>query len=182
MENHQTAAQETAVLGGGCFWCTEGVLQGLKGVQEVTPGYSGGHVENPSYEQVCQANTGHIEVVRVRFDPALISFETLLKVFFATHDPTTLNRQGADVGPQYASAIFCQTPEQKQVAQQVMAQVEQVLGAPVVTQLLEPATFWPAETYHHDYYARNPMQGYCQFVIAPKMAKLRKEFSTLLAG
>jgi len=157
------------------------VFKSLRGVVEVTPGYSGGHVDNPSYEQVCDKDTGHIEVVRIRFDPSMIDFTTLLKVFFATHDPTTVDRQGADVGPQYASAIFCQTEEQKAVARDVIAQVEAVLDTPVATKVLDAAPFWPAEAYHHDYYARNPEQGYCQFVIAPKMAKLRKEFSGLLA-
>ena len=181
MNPSQDAHLQTAVLGGGCFWCTEGVFKSLRGVVEVTPGYSGGHVDNPSYEQVCGKDTGHIEVVRIRFDPSMIDFTTLLKVFFATHDPTTVDRQGADVGPQYASAIFCQTEEQKAVARDVIAQVEAVLDTPVATKVLDAAPFWPAEAYHHDYYARNPEQGYCQFVIAPKMAKLRKEFSGLLA-
>lgn len=180
MIHEQSSAMETAVLGGGCFWCTEGVMQGLRGVIDVVPGYSGGHVENPSYEQVCNQDTGHIEVVQVRFDPATIDYATILKVFFATHDPTTLNRQGADVGPQYASAIFVQSESQRQVAQDVMEQVEAALDAPVVTQLRDAATFWPAEPVHHNYFARNPQQGYCQFVIAPKMAKLRQEFSQLL--
>lgn len=181
MNTQQDAQFETAVLGGGCFWCTESVLQSLRGVLDVTPGYSGGHVDNPSYEQVCGMGTGHIEVVRVRFDPSIIDFATLLKVFFATHDPTTLDRQGADVGPQYASAIFCQSDAQRVVAEEVVAQVETALDTPVVTKLLDAARFWPAEAYHHDYYARNPQQGYCQFVIAPKMSKLRKEFAHMLA-
>jgi len=181
MNQSQDSNVETAVLGGGCFWCTEGVLQSLRGVLEVTPGYSGGHVDNPSYEQVCGKDTGHIEVVRVRFDPSIIDFATLLKVFFATHDPTTVDRQGADVGPQYASAIFCQSEEQRAVARDVIAQVEAALDAPVATKVLDAAPFWPAEAYHHNYYARNPQQGYCQFVIAPKMAKLRKDFAGMLA-
>lgn len=172
---------EVAILGGGCFWCTESVLQSMRGVVEVVPGYSGGHVENPTYEQVCGKDTGHIEVVRVRFDPSVIDYAGLLKVFFATHDPTTPDRQGADVGPQYASAIFYQSDTQKAVAQDVIAQIEAALSAKVVTRLLEPARFWPAESVHHDYYARNPNQGYCQFVIAPKLAKLRKEFADQLA-
>src|SRR5690554_1137155 len=128
---------ETAVLGGGCFWCTESVFLALRGVLSVTPGYSGGHVDHPSYEQVCSQTTGHIEVVRVVFDPELINFETLLRIFFATHDPTTVDRQGADTGPQYASVIFYQSPEQKTSAQQVMGEVETDIGEPVVTRLLE---------------------------------------------
>lgn len=181
MDNQQGTNVETAVLGGGCFWCTEGVFLALRGVLEVEPGYSGGHVDNPSYEQVCGKETGHIEVVRLRFDPDVIDFATILKVFFATHDPTTPDRQGADVGPQYASAIFCQSDAQKAQAQKVIAQVEDVLGEKTATKVLDAATFWPAEAYHHNYYARNPQQGYCQFVIAPKMAKLRKHFADLLA-
>ena len=180
MSSQQNSSIETAVLGGGCFWCTESVLQSLRGVLEVTPGYSGGHVDNPSYEQVCGKDTGHVEVVRVRFDPSVIDFATLLGVFFATHDPTTPDRQGADVGPQYASVIFCQTEAQKIVAREVIAQVEAVLDTAVVTKVLDAAPFWPAEAVHHNYYERNPQQGYCQFVIAPKMAKLRKEFADML--
>lgn len=180
MENLQDTNLETAVLGGGCFWCTEGVFLALQGVIEVEPGYSGGHIENPSYEQVCGKTTGHIEVVRLRFDPSVIDFSTILTVFFATHDPTTPDQQGADVGPQYASAIFCHSAEQKAKAQAVIAQVEELLGEKVVTKVLDAAQFWPAEAVHHNYYARNPQQGYCQVVIAPKMAKLRKHFAELL--
>src|SRR3546814_728443 len=176
-----TANTETAILGGGCFWCTESVFSSLKGVVDVTPGYAGGHVDSPNYKQVCLGDTGHIEVSRVRFDPRLISHETLLQVFFATHDPTTLNRQGADVGTQYASAIFCQTEQQKAAAQKVMDDVRAELGAPVVTRLLGAERFWPAEDYHRDYYANNPGQGYCRMVISPKLAKFRKPFSALLA-
>ncbi len=175
------AKLETAVLGGGCFWCTEAVLSGLKGVKLVEPGYCGGHVQNPSYEQVCNKDTGHIEVVRAQFDPAVISYDDLLDVFFATHDPTTLNRQGADVGPQYASAVFYQSPAQQEAALAAMARAEQALGQPVVTRLLPAQQFWPAENYHYDYYRRNPGQGYCQFVISPKMAALRSRFKSLLA-
>jgi len=181
MIDRQGDNTETAVLGGGCFWCTESVFQALKGVLEVTPGYSGGHIDNPSYEQVCSKDTGHIEVVRVLFDPSIVDFATILKVFFATHDPTTPDRQGGDVGPQYASAIFCQSEAQKAVALDVIAQVEAALDSAVVTRVLEPARFWPAESIHHDYYARNPNQGYCQFVIAPKLAKLRQDFADRLA-
>ena len=172
---------ETAILGGGCFWCTESVFLSLKGVISVTPGYSGGHVENPSYEQVCGKGTGHIEVVRVVFDPDIINFETLLQVFFATHDPSTLDRQGADVGPQYASAIFCQSEQQQATAQRVIEQVQSETGVQVVTHVLPAHTFWPAEGYHHNYYAQNPGQGYCQVVISPKLAKFRKRYADLLA-
>jgi peptide-methionine (S)-S-oxide reductase len=178
---NNTSNTETAVLGGGCFWCIEPVFLALKGVTEVTPGYCGGHVDNPSYEQVCEKNTGHIEVVQVKFDPAVIRFEVLLQVFFATHDPTTPDRQGNDVGPQYASAIFYQSEQQRVVAQELIAQVEQLLARPVVTQLRAAEHFWAAEAYHHDYYARHPGQGYCQIVIAPKLAKFRQHFAALLA-
>src|SRR5690606_14444433 len=142
---------ETAILGGGCFWCTESVFLLLKGVISVTPGYSGGHVENPSYEQVCSKTTGHVEVVRLVFDPDIIDFNTILQVFFATHDPTTLDRQGADAGPQYASVIFYQSALQQDIAQQLIGQVQEELGVPVVTHLLPAQKFWPAETYHHNY-------------------------------
>lgn len=171
---------EIAILGGGCFWCTEAVFKNVRGVASVTPGYAGGHLDNPDYESVCSGDTGHIEVVKVEFDAQIIDYATILGVFFATHDPTTLNRQGADVGTQYASAIFCQTPEQKRVAQHMAAQVQQAIGRPVVTQLLEPAIFWRAEAVHHDYYARNPYQGYCMAVIEPKLSKFRQRFSEWL--
>lgn len=173
---------ETIILGGGCFWCTESVFQSLQGVTEVTPGYSGGHVDNPSYEQVCSERTGHIEVVRVRFDPEVISLEQLLGVFFGTHDPTTPDRQGADVGSRYASAVFCETPQQRETVQRVLKEVERILEQPVVTKVLDAEPFWPAEDYHHNYYVNNPAQGYCQVVIAPKMATLRRHFSELLAS
>ncbi|WP_425330969.1 peptide-methionine (S)-S-oxide reductase MsrA [Allopusillimonas ginsengisoli] len=173
---------ETVMLGGGCFWCTESVFLPLRGVLQVTPGYAGGHVDNPSYEQVCGKQTGHIEVVRVEFDPNIIDLETLLQVFFATHDPTTVDRQGADVGPQYASAIFCQNAAQKETAQKVIDAVAQQLEEPVATRLLDAALFWPAEQYHHNFYARNPTQGYCQAVISPKLAKFRKRYASLLAA
>ncbi|MBF6616779.1 MAG: peptide-methionine (S)-S-oxide reductase MsrA [Candidimonas sp.] len=171
---------EIAILGGGCFWCTESVFLSVRGVSEVTSGYSGGHVENPSYEQVCAKNTGHIEVVRVVFDPAVIDYEAILEIFFGTHDPTTLDRQGGDVGPQYASAIFCQSAEQKAIAKKVIAGVEAELGEKVVTKVLDAERFWPAEQYHHDYYTRNPNQGYCQVVISPKLSKFRQRFAQYL--
>jgi len=172
---------DTIILGGGCFWCTESVFQSLAGVHRVTPGYAGGHVQNPTYERVCNERTGHIEVVRVEYDADVIDTEQLLKVFFATHDPTTVDRQGGDIGPQYASVIFYTTPEQQQSARKIMQQAEEIIGEPVVTRLEEAPEFWPAEAYHHNYYRENAQQGYCQFVIAPKLAALRQQFSELLA-
>lgn len=173
---------ETAVLGGGCFWCTEAVFQRLQGVVSVRPGYAGGPGANPSYEQVCSGRSGHVEVIEVTFDPARISFAQLLRVFFATHDPTTPDRQGNDVGPQYQSAIFCQSDAQRETARDIMAELERqdVFGAPIVTKLYDAVRFWPAEGYHHDYFNQNPAQGYCQFIIAPKVAKLRHSFAHLL--
>jgi peptide-methionine (S)-S-oxide reductase len=180
MKMDKTTGLETAVFGSGCFWCAEPVFSELRGVLDVTPGYSGGHVDNPTYEQVCSSRTGHVEVVRVRFDPAIINYETLLQVFFGTHDPTTIDRQGDDVGPQYASTVFCQSPQQKQTAERVVKEVESMVEAPVVTRLRDADRFWPAENYHNDYYTRNPNQGYCQMVISPKMAKFRRRFTELL--
>lgn len=172
----------TAVFGGGCFWCTEAIFKALAGVRSVAPGYAGGHVDQPRYEQVCDGNTGHIEVVRVEFDPVVVSFDTLLEVFFATHDPTTPNRQGNDVGPQYQSAIFCQEPDQAAVATGLIKRLDEsgTFDAPICTRVLPPAHFWPAEDYHHDYFALNPGQGYCQFVVGPKVAKFKKQFATRL--
>lgn len=183
MSEHDQATQ-TAVLGGGCFWCVEAVFTQLRGVKAVTSGYTGGHVDNPSYQQVCDGNTGHIEVARVEFDPKELSFEDLLRVFFATHDPTTPGRQGNDVGPQYESAIFAQDEGQMESAKRVIQELTQsdTFDAPIVTQLHPQAKFWPAEAYHHDYFARNPRQGYCQVVIAPKVAKFRKTFQDRLAA
>jgi len=174
---------QVAVLGGGCFWCVEAVFQGLRGVSSVQSGYAGGHVDNPSYEQVCDGNTGHIEVAKITFDPAVLSFEDLLRVFFATHDPTTPGRQGNDVGPQYESAIFAQSAEQSAAAAKIIAEVNAagIYDAPIVTQVLPDAHFWPAEDYHRDYFARHPGQGYCQFVIAPKVSKFRQQFRDRLA-
>lgn len=167
---------EMAILGGGCFWCTEAVFKNVRGVMSVTPGYAGGNVDSPDYHAVCTGETGHIEVVKVDFDPEVIDYATVLRIFFGTHDPTTLNRQGADVGTQYASAIFCRDARQLETARHVMAEVQDALGRPVVTRLLEPATFWPAEAVHHDYYARNPNQGYCMAVIEPKLATFRQRY------
>ncbi len=169
---------ETATLAGGCFWCLEAAFLELKGVARVESGYAGGRVPHPSYEQVCTGSTGHAEVVRVTFDPAVVSFGDLLQVFFTIHDPTTLNRQGADVGTQYRSAIFYESPAQEAEARRVLAEVAAsgAWGAPIVTELKPLEAFYPAEEYHRDYYRRNPNQGYCQIVIAPKVAKLRKRW------
>ena len=169
---------EQATLAGGCFWCLEAAFLELKGVERVESGYAGGHRPNPTYEQVCTGATGHAEVVQVTFDPAVLSYRDLLKVFFTIHDPTTLNRQGADVGTQYRSAIFYHSPAQKADAEAVIAEVADSGHWPgrIVTAVAPLDVFYPAEEYHRDYYQRNPNQGYCQFVIAPKVAKLRKEF------
>lgn len=173
-------ATEIATLGGGCFWCLEAVYQETKGVQSVESGYTGGHVENPTYEQVCNGTTGHAEVVRVLFDPEVISFRTILQVFFSIHDPTTLNRQGNDVGTQYRSVIYYHSPEQKETAKQVMAEVRQVWDAPIVTELTPAQPFYKAEDYHQRFFADNPEQPYCAFVVAPKVAKFRHSFAHLL--
>ena len=169
---------EVATLAGGCFWCLEAVFDQLKGVENVESGYAGGHVLNPTYRMVCTGETGHAEVVQITFDPSAISFKELLQVFFTIHDPTTLNRQGADVGTQYRSAIFYHTPEQKDVAEEVIAEMvaAKVWDDPIVTEITRITDFYPAEEYHRDYYLRNPNQPYCQVVIAPKVAKLRKHF------
>jgi peptide-methionine (S)-S-oxide reductase len=170
--------KETAILGGGCFWCLEAVFEQLKGVDRVESGYSGGVVDAPSYEQVCRGTTGHAEVVRLTFDPHVISFEEILEVFFTVHDPTTLNRQGADVGPQYRSAIFYRGDGQKVAAEQVIEGITaaQIWDGPIVTEVTEFEAFYPAEEYHREYYRRNPGQSYCQVVIAPKVAKFRKQY------
>lgn len=168
----------TAILGGGCFWCTEAVFQELAGVSAVKSGYAGGHVSNPTYEAVCTGRTGHAEVIAVTYDPAVISYADLLRVFFATHDPTTLNRQGNDVGTQYRSTIMPANKEEEETARAVMAEIEArgVWGAPLVTKIEPLDVFYPAEDYHDDYFARNPNAGYCRVIIAPKVAKMRKEF------
>ncbi len=173
---------EKATLGGGCFWCTEAVYLELNGVIEVKPGYSGGHVKNPSYEAVCKETTGHAEVVQVTFDPEVVSFSEILEVFFIAHDPTTLNRQGNDVGTQYRSAIFYHSEKQKEIAEKViqMFQEDKVYSKPVVTEVTAFDKFYVAEDYHINYYARNKGQGYCQFVVAPKLEKFRKVFKEKL--
>ncbi|HEY8450335.1 MAG TPA: peptide-methionine (S)-S-oxide reductase MsrA [Bacillota bacterium] len=180
--DEQRPQRETATLGGGCFWCLEAVFRRLRGVDAVQSGYAGGHVPNPTYEQVCTGTTGHAEVVQITFDPHVISYRELLEVFFAIHDPTTPNRQGADVGPQYRSVIFYHSPEQKQIAEEVIADLERqrVWDAPIVTEIAPYTAFYPAEDYHRDYYERNPWQPYCQVVIAPKVAKFRKQFAAKL--
>lgn len=175
-------ATESATLGGGCFWCTEAAFLELRGVTRVMSGYAGGHVPNPTYEQVCGKRTGHAEVVQIEFDPAVLSYADLLRVFFTVHDPTTRDRQGNDVGPQYRSIVLTHSDEQARIAREVIAEIEAtgVWGAPIVTQV-EPLTeFYPAEAEHHNYFARNPWSGYCRVVIAPKVAKLRKQFADRL--
>lgn len=177
-QTNLSPTREVATLGGGCFWCLEAVFDELKGVEQVESGYSGGTVPNPSYEAVCAEITGHAEVVQITFDPQVISFKEILEVFFAVHDPTTLNRQGADVGTQYRSAIFYHTPEQQAIAEQVIQQLTaaRLWRAPIVTEVTPFTAFYRAENYHQEFFQRNPGQLYCQFVIAPKVAKLRKEF------
>jgi peptide-methionine (S)-S-oxide reductase len=169
---------EVATLGGGCFWCLEAVYDELEGVKEVVSGYSGGHVPNPTYEQVCGKQTGHAEVVQLTFDPSVISYRDILQVFFAVHDPTTPNRQGYDVGPQYRSIIFYHSPEQKALAQEVMRNLDQsgLWQNPIVTELVPFEKFYPAEEYHQKYFKRNSHQPYCVFVVGPKVAKFRKQF------
>jgi peptide-methionine (S)-S-oxide reductase len=169
---------EIATLAGGCFWCLEAVFEQLKAVDKVVSGYSGGHVPNPTYSQVCSGDTGHAEVVQITFDPAVISYKDLLNVFFTIHDPTTLNRQGGDMGTQYRSAIFYHDPAQKETAEQTIHELTKakVWPNPIVTQLLPSQVFYPAEAYHQGYYRSNAYQPYCQLVIAPKVAKLRKQF------
>lgn len=169
---------EVATLAGGCFWCLEAVFQQLRGVRKVQSGYAGGHIASPTYEEVCGGRTGHAEAVQLTFDPDVVSFRDLLDVFFTIHDPTTPDRQGADVGPQYRSMIFYHSPEQERVAREVMAELEEqgVWDAPIVTELVPFTRFYPAEEYHRDYYLRNGSQPYCRIVIAPKVAKLRSKF------
>ena len=169
---------EKAVLGGGCFWCLDAVFREVNGVTDVVSGYAGGARPNPTYEQICTGATGHAEVVQLSFDNSVISFRNLLDIFFAIHDPTTLNRQGNDRGTQYRSVIFCQDETQEAAAQEAIKALTtaQVFSAPVVTELAKAVPFYPAEDYHQNFFARNPGQGYCQVVVAPKVAKFRKEF------
>lgn len=174
----QNMQLETATLAGGCFWCLEAVYDQLKGIVDVVSGYSNGNTPNPSYEAVCSGRTGYAEVVQLKYDPNLVSFRDLLNVFFTIHDPTTLNRQGADVGTQYRSAIFYHTPEQKTIAEQTTAELAQqgMFSSRIVTEIAPVENFYAAEDHHQEYFANNPNQGYCQVVVAPKVAKFRKQY------
>ena len=171
-------AMELATLGGGCFWCVEAVYNQLIGVESAISGYMGGHVQNPSYEQVCTKTTGHAEVVNVTFDNDVISFQDVLNIFFTIHDPTTLNRQGNDRGPQYRSGIWYHSEEQRRIAEDTIKRIdaEGLYRNKIVTEVTPASTFWVAEDYHQDYFANNPTQGYCSYVIAPKVAKFRKQY------
>lgn len=171
---------ETIVLGGGCFWCTEAVFKMLKGVTSVEPGYAGGHVANPTYGQVTTGTTGHIEVIKVEYQPDVIALEEILQVFFASHDPTTPNQQGADIGPQYQTAIFYTTDRQKEKSEHYIEVLGKSYDKPIVTKVLPLETFYIAEDYHKNYYERNKSAGYCQLVIAPKVDKVQEKFGNLL--
>ena len=171
-------AVEVATLGGGCFWCTEAVFQQLKGVTKVESGYTGGFVKNPNYQMICTGASGHAEVVRcLEFDPDIVSYRDILEVFFTIHDPTTRNRQGNDVGTQYRSVIYYHSPEQETTARQVIAAMGGVWDAPIVTELSPATTFYKAEDYHQNYFRQNPEQGYCAFIVAPKVSKFRQTFA-----
>jgi len=173
---------ETATLAAGCFWCVEAIFDDLKGVEDVVSGYSGGHTENPTYQQVCSETTGHAEVVQIRFDPTVLSYKELLQVFFTVHDPTTLNRQGNDIGSSYRSAVFYHSDDQKQIAEEVIAEFTAgaIYDRPIVTEVTAFDKFWPAEDYHQEYFANNPNQPYCSAVVAPKVAKFRQKFLSRL--
>jgi peptide-methionine (S)-S-oxide reductase len=173
---------ENATLAAGCFWCVEAVFDDLVGVEDVVSGYSGGHTENPTYKEVCSETTGHAEVVQIKFDPSQLSFKELLQVFFTVHDPTTLNRQGGDIGTSYRSAIFYHSDEQKRIAHEVIAEItaEGIYDKPIVTEVTAFDKFWPAENYHQEYFANNPTQPYCAAVVAPKVAKFRQKFTSRL--
>jgi len=176
--------EAVAVLAGGCFWCLEAIYKDLRGVRAVKSGYAGGTTENPTYEQVCTGRTGHAEVVRVTYDPAVVSYADLLRIFFTIHDPTTLNRQGADVGTQYRSAIFVGNEEERRTAQEVIEEIRaaDLWDGRIVTEVTDLGTFYPAEVSHDDYFALNPNSGYCRAVVAPKVAKFRKQFADRLKG
>ena len=178
MSQETERTREVATLGGGCFWCLEAVFDDIAGVEDVVSGYAGGTVDNPSYKQVCAGTTGHAEVVRITFDPRSISFKEILEVFFTIHDPTTLNRQGHDIGTQYRSIILYASPRQRAVAQQTISELRAsgIWDRPIVTELVPASTFYPAEEYHQEYFSKNPTQPYCQVVVAPKVAKARKQF------
>lgn len=173
---------KTITLGGGCFWCTEAVYVRMKGITDVESGYANGHIEHPSYEQVCTGESGHVEVVRLRYDPAQIGLAEILEVFFAVHDPTTLNRQGNDVGPQYRSGIYSQDPADLELARAYIAQLtaQGIFAKPIVTEVEALRCYYPAEAYHQDYFEQHPNQGYCAFVVGPKVAKFEKNFARLL--
>jgi peptide-methionine (S)-S-oxide reductase len=175
----KTAVREVATLGGGCFWCLEAVFDGLTGVESVESGYCGGHLANPTYDDICGGDTGHAEVVRITFDPVVVSYTDLLEVFFVIHDPTTLNAQGNDVGTQYRSAIYFHTPGQKEIAETVIRKLTAggVFSRPIVTEVTPAPYFYVAEPYHQEYFENNPRQPYCQFVVAPKVAKFRQKFA-----
>ncbi len=177
ISQQQRAGLQVCTLGGGCFWCLEAVFQQMRGVKQVESSYSGGRNPNPTYEEVCGGETGHAEVVRIHFDPAETSYRAILEVFFTIHDPTTLNRQGNDVGTQYRSVIYTHDTEQMNLAKQVIAEMAHVWDAPIVTELTEAPVFYPAEDYHQNYFINHPMQSYCAFVVAPKVAKFRKIFT-----
>jgi peptide-methionine (S)-S-oxide reductase len=172
-------SEKTITLGGGCFWCTEAVYVRMKGITDVESGYANGHIEHPTYEQICTGETGHAEVVRLRYDSSQIGLTDILEVFFAVHDPTTLNRQGNDVGTQYRSAIFSENPADLELARTYIAQLtdQGTFGAPIVTQVEPLACYYPAEAYHQDYFEQHPNQGYCAFVVRPKVAKFEKHFA-----
>jgi peptide-methionine (S)-S-oxide reductase len=176
---NQAASLEVAILAGGCFWCLEAVFREVDGVENVVSGYTGGATVNPTYEQVCSGKTGHAEVVQVSFDPLKISYREILEIFFSIHDPTTLNRQGADVGTQYRSAIFYHSEQQKAIAEELLAELNaaHLWKKPIVTQIVPLHTFYPAEDYHQGYFAQHPEQGYCQMVISPKVSKFRQQWS-----
>ncbi|MBI1179441.1 MAG: peptide-methionine (S)-S-oxide reductase MsrA [Alphaproteobacteria bacterium] len=174
------AELETATFAGGCFWCTEAVFLPVRGVKSVRSGYIGGAKGNPTYREVCSGTTGHAEAVEIRFDPEVVSYDTLLDIFFATHDPTQLNRQGNDVGTQYRSAVFTHSEAQRQAAEAAIGRAEQVWDGAIVTEVAPADRFWPAEDYHQDYFANNPGQPYCRVVVAPKVAKARQSFAHLL--
>ena len=182
MNAEQSKQSRIAIFGGGCFWCTEAIFQMLKGVEKVESGYAGGKIDNPSYEQVSSGNTGHAEVIRVTYDPAVISYEDLLTVFFGSHDSTTLNRQGADVGEQYRSVILYENDEDRQTAERVAREIQESLkdGTRVVTQIVALGKFFPAEEYHRNYFQENTTAPYCQLVIEPKIEKVRKRFAELV--
>jgi peptide-methionine (S)-S-oxide reductase len=174
--------RETATLAGGCFWCMEAVFKEIEGVESVLSGYTGGSTGNPTYQEVCSDRTGHAEAVQVKFDPSKISYRQILEIFFSVHDPTAFNRQGADVGTQYRSAIFYKSDEQKNAAQELIGELDEahIWEKPIVTQILPLNKFYPAEDYHRDYFARHPEQGYCQMVISPKLARLRRQWAERL--